>query len=135
MSFPPSSGFCWRCAGLTCSMSGAVRMETCCWRPPALLPRLINMKEYSVSGCRPLISFFLRWAWTSTLCWLYRIYRERMGRVGYSREIIIFSLRVRNKMVGSPLEKKREGSKIKHRKGCINMFTVLLFVYIISSSH
>lgn len=61
--------------GLVLIRSGAVRMDTCCCRPPAMLPLLVGAIEYSVSGCSCVISFFFRCPCTSTLCWLYKICR------------------------------------------------------------
>lgn len=59
--------------GLVLMRSGAVRMDTCCCRPPAMLPLLVGAIEYSVSGCSCVISFLFRCPCTSTLCWLYKI--------------------------------------------------------------
>lgn len=59
--------------GLVLIRSGAVRTDTCCCRPPAMLPLLVGAIEYSVSGCSCVISFFFRCPCTSTLCWLYKI--------------------------------------------------------------
>lgn len=63
----------WEVMGLVLIRSGAVRMDTCCCRPPAMLPLLVGAIEYSVSGCSCVISFFFRCPCTSTLCWLYKI--------------------------------------------------------------
>lgn len=52
-------------------------MDTRCCRPPALLPRFIRTKEYSVLGCRSAISFRIECPSTSTLCPLYRICRGK----------------------------------------------------------
>lgn len=66
----------WCVVGLVWIRSGAVRMDTCCCRPPAMLPLLVRTKEYSVSGCSWVISFLFRFPCTSTLCWLYRICKQ-----------------------------------------------------------
>lgn len=67
----------WEVMGLVLIRSGAVRMDTCCCRPPAMLPLLVGAIEYSVSGCSCVISFFFRCPCTSTLCWLYKICKPR----------------------------------------------------------
>lgn len=71
----------WCVLGLVWIRSGAVRMDTCCWRPPAMLPLLVSTKE-SVSGCSCVISFLFRFPITSTLCWLYKICKHTGGKLG-----------------------------------------------------
>lgn len=70
----------WEVMGLVLIRSGAVRTDTCCCRPPAMLPLLVGAIEYSVSGCSCVISFFFKWPCTSTLCWLYKICKARFKK-------------------------------------------------------
>lgn len=70
----------WEVMGLVLIRSGAVRTDTCCCRPPAMLPLLVGAIEYSVSGCSCVISFFFKCPCTSTLCWLYKICKARFKK-------------------------------------------------------